>query len=397
VHAQIERGSAWINQPSMVDAAVALLAESIDEAATLGQWVLVARGLNNLVRGDYYRPDADEARSLLVRMRDAIERAGFDFFAGSYWDGLADLAEWEGDLGASVTQIDEAVRAQRNTGGTKPAYWYRAHAAGLALEAGEVDQAEAIFAAVDPGSGGKGMWWCGLGLHIAALRHDVDGVRRYGAALIKIAEARSGVDPQLVHDLVRAMLIGGIPTEEVQDIFDRLPIGFGHLTVQDDPYRMLARAELLEARGEHESALQEYEAAIARAGDQVRPAALGTAHVGAGRILVTLRRLDEAKEHAATAAALLARWGGTRVEELAVLQRRLGGGDAIDGPAELTPREREVAALLAEGLTNGELATRLFISPKTASVHVSNILAKLSMTSRAEIAVYAVRSGLAEA
>ncbi|MDQ1535539.1 MAG: hypothetical protein QOF28_3300, partial [Actinomycetota bacterium] len=170
-----------------------------------------------------------------------------------------------------------------------------------------------------------------------------------------------------------------------------------HLTVQDDPYRMLACAELLEAKGENESALREYEAAIARAGDQVRPAALGTAHVGAGRILVTLRRLDEAKEHAATAAALLARWGGTRVEELAVLQRRLGGGDAIDGPAELTPREREVAALLAEGLTNGELATRLFISPKTASVHVSNILAKLSMTSRAEIAVYAVRSGLAEA
>jgi len=61
------------------------------------------------------------------------------------------------------------------------------------------------------------------------------------------------------------------------------------------------------------------------------------------------------------------------------------------------PREREVAALLVEGLTNGELATRLFISPKTASVHVSNILAKLSMTSRAEIAVYAVCSWLASA
>ncbi len=77
--------------------------------------------------------------------------------------------------------------------------------------------------------------------------------------------------------------------------------------------------------------------------------------------------------------------------------RRLGGGDALDGPAELTPREREVVALLAEGLTNGELGARLFISPKTASVHVSNILAKLGMTSRAEIAAYAVRAGLAHA
>ena len=132
-------------------------------------------------------------------------------------------------------------------------------------------------------------------------------------------------------------------------------------------------------------------------GDQVRPAALGTAHVGAGRTLVALQRIDEAKQHASIAAALLERWGGTRVEELAVLQRRLGGGEPVEGPAELTPREREVVTLLAEGLTNGELATRLFISPKTASVHVSNILAKLSMTSRAEIAAYSVRSGLADA
>jgi len=67
---------------------------------------------------------------------------------------------------------------------------------------------------------------------------------------------------------------------------------------------------------------------------------------------------------------------------------------AADGPDVLTPREREVAALLAEGLSNGEIARRLYISTKTASVHVSNILAKLGMASRAEVAAWAVRSGL---
>jgi DNA-binding NarL/FixJ family response regulator len=51
--------------------------------------------------------------------------------------------------------------------------------------------------------------------------------------------------------------------------------------------------------------------------------------------------------------------------------------------------------LLAEGLTNSELAARLYISPKTAAVHVSNILMKLQMSSRAEVAAWAVRSGLA--
>jgi DNA-binding NarL/FixJ family response regulator len=72
----------------------------------------------------------------------------------------------------------------------------------------------------------------------------------------------------------------------------------------------------------------------------------------------------------------------------------LDHADAVDGPGVLTPREREVAALLAEGLSNSEIARRLFISAKTASVHVSNILAKLGMASRAEVAAWAVRSGL---
>ncbi|MDF2745527.1 MAG: putative LuxR-family transcriptional regulator, partial [Actinomycetia bacterium] len=82
-------------------------------------------------------------------------------------------------------------------------------------------------------------------------------------------------------------------------------------------------------------------------------------------------------------------------DEAAALLRLLGEGPpATDGPDVLTPREREVAALLAEGLSNGEIARRLYISTKTASVHVSNILAKLGMASRAEVAAWAVRSGL---
>ncbi|NUT33186.1 MAG: response regulator transcription factor, partial [Hamadaea sp.] len=51
-----------------------------------------------------------------------------------------------------------------------------------------------------------------------------------------------------------------------------------------------------------------------------------------------------------------------------------------------TPREREVALLVAEGLTNAELARRLYISPKTAAVHVSSILHKLGVSSRTEVA-----------
>ncbi len=395
VRAEIEKGSAFIGAPSMVDAGVCLLKAAIDEAALQGQWVIVARGLHNLVRGDYHRPSAIEARSMLVRMREATERAGFDLLAGSYWDGLADLAEWEGDLGAALTYIEEALRSQRNRVRSAKGGWYGAHAAGLALEAGEVDRAELFLADIDPMVGAEAQWWCGLGLHIAARRHDLDGMARYANALTDASIKRGGTDPQLVHDVVRAMLLGSAPPREVRAFFHGLPIGFERPARDDEPYLLLVHAQLLEASEDHVEALKNYEAAIAHAGAWVRPAALGTAHVGAGRSLLALGRPAEAKQHAAVAATLLARWGGTRVEELAVLERRVGGGMAADGPAELTPREREVAALLAEGLTNGELGGRLFISPRTASVHVSNILAKLGMTSRAEIAAYAVRAGLA--
>jgi DNA-binding NarL/FixJ family response regulator len=63
----------------------------------------------------------------------------------------------------------------------------------------------------------------------------------------------------------------------------------------------------------------------------------------------------------------------------------------------LTPRESEILALVAEGRSNGEIAKQLFISTKTVSVHVSNILAKLDAASRTEAAAIARRRGLLDA
>jgi DNA-binding CsgD family transcriptional regulator/tetratricopeptide (TPR) repeat protein len=62
----------------------------------------------------------------------------------------------------------------------------------------------------------------------------------------------------------------------------------------------------------------------------------------------------------------------------------------------LTRREREVLALIAEGLTNGQIAEALFISESTAGVHVSNILGKLGVAGRTEAATIALRTGLVE-
>ena len=64
----------------------------------------------------------------------------------------------------------------------------------------------------------------------------------------------------------------------------------------------------------------------------------------------------------------------------------------MSGP--LSPREREVAVLLARGSTNKQIAEALVIAEGTAERHVANILNKLSLTSRSQVAVWAVEHGL---
>jgi DNA-binding NarL/FixJ family response regulator len=61
---------------------------------------------------------------------------------------------------------------------------------------------------------------------------------------------------------------------------------------------------------------------------------------------------------------------------------------------QLTDREREVMALVAEGLSNEEIAARLFLSPATAKTHVSRAMVKLGARDRAQLVVYAYEAGL---
>jgi DNA-binding NarL/FixJ family response regulator len=111
-------------------------------------------------------------------------------------------------------------------------------------------------------------------------------------------------------------------------------------------------------------------------------------------------RRDEATEQwhqaAQTADRLAARPLRRALDDLA-RRARIGVAEAHgDGEvlASLTSREREVLRLIAAGRSNREIASVLFIAPKTASVHVSNILGKLGAASRTEAAAIAHREGL---
>ena len=81
-------------------------------------------------------------------------------------------------------------------------------------------------------------------------------------------------------------------------------------------------------------------------------------------------------------------------DEAAALMRALGAKGRA-GPRDyglLSKREVEVLRLVGEGLTNVEIAERLFISPKTAEHHVGRIYSKLQLRTRTELAAYAVRN-----
>jgi DNA-binding CsgD family transcriptional regulator len=120
---------------------------------------------------------------------------------------------------------------------------------------------------------------------------------------------------------------------------------------------------------------------------------------------IVLEPIDEEPFRAAEG-TLLAALGRERLDEAAARGRRMGGderralaeriatGGATPAPDGLTRREQEVVRMLADGLTNAEIAQRLVLSEHTVHRHVSNILGKLGVPSRAAAVSAAARRGL---
>jgi CRP-like cAMP-binding protein len=73
--------------------------------------------------------------------------------------------------------------------------------------------------------------------------------------------------------------------------------------------------------------------------------------------------------------------------------RTRGGEAQVGASTPLTPREREVATLIAKGLTNREIAAGLVVTERTAATHVEHILSKLGLRSRAQVAAWAAEQG----
>lgn len=254
----------------------------------------------------------------------------------------ADRLAWEGDLAGSVaiadraqTHLDDAVGE-----GMYGGLWLSALALGALADAAERcrqrrDDA-GVATAVHEG---------------AVLRQRVERVFSGGRG----RPGDLGPEGRAWHSRALAeyaRLTGGPAVEEWRQALDAF--GYGHVYEQARCHWRLAEA-------------------LVAAGD--RNAARTHAQAAAGAA-AQMRALPLQKAIAAT-----------------VTRARLAPSAAA-ADAVLTDREREVLALVAEGLTNREIGNRLFISDKTASVHLSNVMTKLNVASRTEAVTVAHRRGL---
>jgi DNA-binding CsgD family transcriptional regulator/tetratricopeptide (TPR) repeat protein len=332
------------------DEAERALAEVFDlDLVSPAHWLgpLTARGTLRLRRGDLAGAQAD-FRQVLDDSPAPLEPQS----ATPVFSGLAEVAMWDGRLPDARAAVAGGLAILATS--EEPYLIVKLCRTGMAVEAAAAELARARHADAD---------------HQAA--------RRLAADLIDRARAATAVANLVLTPGVEANLLAA----EAE---------WSRANGQSDPERWAGSAAAWEALSFPWPAAyarwRQAEALLAR---------------GASR--------------AAAAAALAKAWTPASelgaqllVAEIDSLARRARielapppGEAEPDGPAQepatvtdelgLTPREREVLALVADGCTNRQIAEALFISDKTASVHVSNILAKLGVSNRGEAAAVAHR------
>jgi LuxR family maltose regulon positive regulatory protein len=180
--------------------------------------------------------------------------------------------------------------------------------------------------------------------------------------------------------------------QELREI-ERL-VGTAPLSASAD----LAEGLLAAAAGDHHKARTLLEDAVDRFDRSGGPFEAAQARVELATTLVALGRAEVAEREAGAALACLLELGAVLEAERARRILAVSAHDDSRSPLpEVTPREREVLGLLTKGLTNQQIAERLVVSEHTVHRHVTNILRKLDLPSRAAAAAHAVRSGLVDA
>jgi DNA-binding CsgD family transcriptional regulator/tetratricopeptide (TPR) repeat protein len=339
------------------------LAKGLLEA---GRWEECEQLTGELVAGDSwcasellaYRGQLLTRRGNFAAAREQLDRSlqlSAPSDRGEAWLGLAELALWEGRHDATATAIHEGLRwyAEVDPEGAIPLVLLPSYTLLLRLEADRAEQAAARRAP-----------------------EEVAEARRRAAAAVAELD-RLAREPKATHPNVAGRLL--LAQAELS-----------RLQGNSNPERWQAATaawnRLERPFDEAYAGYRHTEALLAGGGSRTQAeAALRAAH----QTTTTLRAEPLRRE-----IELLAQRGRLHLEEP---ENRAAAPEAPPPPAVslgLTRREIEVLALVAEGRTNRQIGQELFITPKTASIHVSRILAKLGVAGRGEAAAVAHRLGL---
>ena len=289
----------------------------------------------------------DVVRASLDRAADVIQGSREPQFLGWFGSLRGELERRCGDLSAARAAIDDGLDAIEFCSEDLPRI-------SLLSETGTVIEADAAQRARDLGDEAAEREAIaraeGFEMRAEACADDVRPVEIARLATVRahLARARGKADPALDTAAADAWRAVARP----------YPVAVAHLR----------RAETLVERGERDDAAAQLADVLAAADSLGAPWLRSEAEGLAGRARLTIPTAGEAPPPAAE-------------------------GEP-DDPFGLTPRERQVLALVADGATNREIGAQLFMAEKTASVHVSRILAKLDVRSRTEAAAVAHRIGL---
>jgi DNA-binding CsgD family transcriptional regulator len=253
--------------------------------------------------------------------------------------------------------------------------------ADIALQRGDHDTCELALARTrELGAGLRSAEMTGTTARVAAELAIARGRRDEARATVADGLERPSDDGRVVAGLVVAGIAAGGDERGLLERLDRL-----------GPAARLPLAQALIAAARAEAAGLGWREAVERFDALPCPYRAGRARLRhAEALLAAGADREEAGEPlraAATTARSIGALGLLREVEALASRARIDVGEAPpDDAAGLTPREREVLLHLAAGRTNRQIAEALYISPRTAGVHVSRILAKLGASTRGEAA-----------
>jgi DNA-binding CsgD family transcriptional regulator len=411
-------GARWDTAASPID----LLPDRVGDSARERCLVHLTRGLDAVSREDW--------RTAAEFLRYAVDLAG-ELSTAQDEDVLLNLGVASGPLGDDDVALrlqDRLLASARENGALVMVVHALTRRNWPELATGRWDAAgrsatEALALAENSGQPVLAAWPAAVLAVLAAFRGDAAAVDEHAATVDRLAASVSlGIVTQFVTDLVawaRGLRDAHTPTAGLPQLERIGALIVRHLAAIDRieaavragrPGLAVSWTEQMAAYAEGTGA--PWAAAVVEHGRALTSdGAVAEAHFRAalgfhaasprlpdrartelafGSFLRRSRRRLEARDHLRAALEAFEALGADAWAERARQELRASGETArrrdADAAPSLTPSERQIAALVREGLSNRDVAARLFVSPRTVDFHLRNVFAKLGVASRTELA-----------